>query len=48
VPIRTGAARTDPRRREVLGLGALVVLLGIAFVTLLLEPTQASAFILAR
>lgn len=34
---------TGHRGRELLGLGALVLLLGVAFITLLLEPTQASA-----
>lgn len=42
-----GPSTTDHSGRELLGLGALVVLLGIAFVTLLVEPTQASALISA-
>lgn len=41
------AGQSDPSRRELLGLGALVVLLGVAFVTLVLEQAQASAFISA-
>jgi hypothetical protein len=48
VPSRIGGpSTTDPSRRELLGLGALVVLLGIAFVTLVLEQTQAAAVISA-
>lgn len=39
----TGHPMTGHRGRELLGLGALVLLLGVAFITLLLEPTQASA-----
>ena len=43
MPGRSGPATTDHSGRELLGLGALVVVLGITFVTLLVEPTQASA-----
>lgn len=39
----TGPSTTDGRGRELLGLGALVLLLGAAFLALLVEPTNASA-----
>jgi hypothetical protein len=39
---RTSPSTTGRGGREALGLGALVLLLGIAFITLLVEPTQAS------
>lgn len=42
MPGRSGPATTNDGGRELLGLGALVVLLGVAFATLLVEPTQAS------
>jgi len=41
IPGRVGPA-TDDNGRELLRLGTLVVLLGIVFVTLLADPTQAS------
>lgn len=43
MPGRTGPSTIDRGGRELLRLGALVLLLGIAFVALLVEPTQASA-----
>lgn len=39
---RTGPSTTGHSGQEALGLGALVLLLGIAFITLLVEPSQAS------
>jgi len=41
MPGRSGPT-TEHSGRELLRLGALVVLLGIAFVTLLVDPAQAS------
>ncbi len=43
MPGRIGPPTTDHSGRELLRLGALVVLLGTAFVMLLVEPMQASA-----
>lgn len=43
MPGRIGPPTTDHNGRELLRLGALVVLLGTAFVMLLVEPTQAYA-----
>lgn len=43
MPGRSGPVTTRHSGRELLSLGALVLLIGIAFVTLLVEPTQASA-----
>jgi hypothetical protein len=42
VPGRPGPPTTDRSGRELLSMGALVLLLGIAFVTLLVESAQAS------
>ncbi len=43
MPGRSDPATTAHSARELLGWGALVMLLGTAFVMLLVEPTQASA-----
>ncbi len=42
MPGRSGPSTIDQTGRELLRLGALVLLLGIAFIALLVEPTQAS------